>query len=158
MEPMSLRRRAPKLLGVDEYSAVVERPVDSIEQRSLLLVAQMMYRQRRNHRIVLLLDLIDTVVGDLEAESFARQFETRARPLEHLVRDIYHRDSRVREAVRDERRHQAGAGAKIENLERAFARKPDQIDRRPIEVVEAGHQATPRAVVILRRKIERVLY
>ena len=61
-------------------------------------------------------------------------------------------------AIRDKRGHQAGAGAEIENLERALARKPDEIDRRTVEVVEAGHQATPRAVIVLRRNIERVLY
>src|SRR5258708_26346710 len=111
MEPMPLHCRAPKLLGVDEYSAIVERPVDSIEQRALLLVAQMMYRQRRNHRVLLLLDLIDPVVGDLEAESFARQFETRARPLEHLVRAIHHRDSPIRQTARNKSRHQSVTAA-----------------------------------------------
>src|SRR5208337_1217110 len=150
--------RAAKLLSVDEYTAVVERAVDSIEQRALLLVAQVMYRQRRNYCVVFLLDPVNAIVGDFEAKSLTGQFEARTGAFEHLARNVHHRDSRIRKTVRDKRGHQARAGAEIENFDTALARKLDQVDRRPVEVIESRHQATPRAVVILRCEIERVLY
>src|SRR5580704_686043 len=125
MELVSFGSRAAKLLSVDEYAIVIERAVDSLEQRALLLVAQVMDRQRRNDCVVLLLDSIDAVVGDFEAEARARQFETRACALEHLVRDVDHRDPRIRETVRDKRGHQSSARAEIEHLKTALARKLD---------------------------------
>src|SRR5580704_10416309 len=125
MELVPLGSRAAKLLGVDEYAVVIERAVDSLEQRALLLIAQVMDRQRRNDRVVFLLDSIDAVVGNFEAEARARQFETRACALEHLVRNVDHRDPRIRETVRDKRGHQSSARAEIEHLKTALARKLD---------------------------------
>src|SRR5208283_28820 len=51
MELVPLGSRAPKLLGVDEHAVGVERAVDSPEERALLLIAQVMDRQRRNNRV-----------------------------------------------------------------------------------------------------------
>src|SRR5580658_10247231 len=125
MELVPLGSRAAKLLGVDEYAVVIERAVDSLEQRALLLIAQVMDRQRRNDGVVFLLDSIDAVVGNFEAKARTRKFETRACTLEHLVRDVDHRDPRIRETIRDKRGHESGTRAEIEHLKSAFAWKLD---------------------------------
>src|SRR5271155_234070 len=116
MELVSLGSRAAKLLGVDEHAVVIERAVDSPEERALLLIAQMMDRQGRNNCVVFLLDQSDAVVGTFEEKARARQFKARARTLEHLVRDVDHRDPRIREAIRDKRSHKSSARAEIEHL------------------------------------------
>src|ERR1700758_4630763 len=118
----------------------------------------MVNRQRRHDRIVLVVDPAGAVVAHLELKTLAAEFETLTRPIEHLIGDINHRDTRARKAVRDKRREQASAGAEIEHFYLAVARKPEQVDRRAIEIVEAGHKAASRAVVVLRRQIERALY
>src|SRR6202158_4788655 len=118
----------------------------------------MMNRERRYDRVVLIVDPPGAVVAHLELKTFAAELETLARPIEHLIGDINHRDARARKAVRDKRREQTGAGAEIEHLYLAIARKSEQIDRRAIEIVEAGHQTASRAVVVLRRQIEGALY
>src|ERR1700687_5380494 len=103
-----------------------------------------MDRQRRHDRVVLVVDPPGAVVAHLELKTLAAEFEALARPIEHLIGDIHHRDARAGKAVRNERREQSSAGAEIEHLYLAIARKAEQIDRRAIEIVEARYKAASR--------------
>src|SRR5258708_22336723 len=123
IQPIDLRSRAAKLLGVYEHSAVFQRAVDLSEQRPLLVVAQMMNRERRHDRVVLVVDPPGAVVADLELKTLAAELKAFAGAIEHLVRDINHRDPRARKAVGDKRRKQSGAGAQVENFYLGVARK-----------------------------------
>src|SRR5258708_13066112 len=116
IQPIDLRSRAAKLLGVYEHSAVFQRAVDLSEQRPLLIVAQMMNRQRRHDRVVLVVDPPSAVVADLELKTLAAKLKAFAGAIEHLVRDINHRDPRARKAVGANVPTQPRAAAQVQHF------------------------------------------
>jgi len=93
-------------------------------------------------------------VGGNETNSLSYRLETLARDGEHLGRHIEQRQARLGESLGDHLGDDAGAGAEVEHLEAIIELKRNQIDRRSIEIIEAGHQFAARAIVVVGARRE----